>query len=700
MAEIPAGDKTHQAAPMPARAFPERYYPVAAVLSLLVFAIYVATLAPNLMPGDTGDMVQAAATLREAHPPGYPLYALIGKLFVALPIGDIPYRANLMAAFLGGLAVGFAFLAVLLLTRHVVASLAAALLFAFNYLFWTYFTLAETFCLNNFFLAYTAFLALLWRERHREQAGCPAARRVLTLLAFVAGLSLGNHHTMVLTFPGLFLFAAAVDRSVLRPRRLAALLGWFALGLVLPYLYLVVAAMLHPLHHWEDASTPKGLLKLFLRKKYGTFQLAPGEGAAVTPADQAVSYFSALLTQYLWPGFFIGLMGLVAKAYRDRAALLYTGGGFLLGVAFILHANIDPKPTAYDAATLERFYQLPNFFFVLWVGYGLGLLARSVEGLGSGSVPRLRARLVAACLLVMPGTLAALNYSKANLRDNYLYPRFIYNIIDTLPPNAILLTWSDTVGMGADYLLDAEQRRPDVAHVLMGLVGTEPYRTTLRLKYPHLYWPGTQKERSFVLGRFLEENLRKHRIFIDGLPIKISFPLVRHGLIYEIRPRGDVPKVKEVMANNEALWKRYDLRQVDTTLYPANSMCYSVVVFYYLFQRFSLGAEYNHFGQYEDALRHFNACVPMDPFGYVARSPAWHRQVARAYVGLKKSEQGIAHLKQALAAAPEEPETYALLAAAYQQLGDKAQSERYAKEHRQRQKAWEEKQQTDQAPAP
>ena len=155
---------------------PERCYP-AVGLGLAAFALYLFTLAPGLMPGDTGDMIQAAATLREAHPPGYPLYALLGKLFVALPVGTIPYRVNLMSAFLGGLSVALVFLCLVLLTRQALAALAGALLFAGNYLFWTYFVLAETFALNNFFLALTAFLALRWREQHHASLPVPTAAR-------------------------------------------------------------------------------------------------------------------------------------------------------------------------------------------------------------------------------------------------------------------------------------------------------------------------------------------------------------------------------------------------------------------------------------------------------------------------------------------------------------------------------------------
>ncbi len=670
--------------------FPERYYPAAVAVFLVAFSLYAFTLAPGLMPGDTPDMTQAAASFREAHPPGYPLYSALGKVFAALPIGDIPYRVNLMSAFLGGWAVALVFLAVLLLTRHVLASVAAAFLFGFNYLFWTYFVLAETFCMNNFFLALLAFLTLLWRERHRQDPGSAAERRALIRVAFLAGLSLGNHHTMVLTFPGVVAFVAAVDRTALHPRRLLPLLACFAIGVVLPYLYLPLAAMWHPLHHWEDTATLKGVVNLFLRKKYGTFQLAPSDNATVTPFSQAESYFVALAGQYLWTGYLLGIGGLLLAVRKDRSFLLYSGGGFLLGLAFVLHANIDPRPSAYDAATLQRFYQLPNFFFVLWAGYGLAALARAVEG----ALRRTRLRpaphtaILAAVLLAFPGALFAHNYSRASLRGNRLYPRFIANIYNSLPPNAIMLSWTDTVGMGVDYLSYVEKHRPDVPIIMMGIARTQPYSLSLQYQYPKLRWPAPVNGRAPRLRAYVQEfvskNIGQHRIFVDNLPVKLDLPLIRHGLIYEILPAGSTPSARQVLATNEDLWKRFDLRQVDTTLYPANSMCYSVVVFYYLFQRFSLASDMSRFQRYEDSIRHLEACAAMDRFGYVAHAPPWRRQMARSYIGLGRLDEALQHLQTALQTDRESPETYLLLSTVYQKKGDTRRAQEYSREYRTR----------------
>ncbi|PIV53793.1 MAG: hypothetical protein COS17_01985, partial [Elusimicrobia bacterium CG02_land_8_20_14_3_00_37_13] len=67
------------------------------VASLLIFQVYLYTMFPTIAPyRDAGEMATVIHTLSVAHPPGYPLYTLIGKIFVLLiPFGNVAYRLNL-----------------------------------------------------------------------------------------------------------------------------------------------------------------------------------------------------------------------------------------------------------------------------------------------------------------------------------------------------------------------------------------------------------------------------------------------------------------------------------------------------------------------------------------------------------------------------------------------------------------------------
>ncbi len=75
---------------------------LAFVIFLVAFGVYVRTLAPSITwknkGADSGDLVAAAFTGRIPHPPGYPLYTLLAELFIALPIGGVVFRVNLLSA--------------------------------------------------------------------------------------------------------------------------------------------------------------------------------------------------------------------------------------------------------------------------------------------------------------------------------------------------------------------------------------------------------------------------------------------------------------------------------------------------------------------------------------------------------------------------------------------------------------------------
>ena len=69
-------------------------------------AVYVRTLVPGLLTGDSGEFQVLAYQAGVTHTTGYPIYILFAKLFATLvPVGSIAYRINLFSAVMGALAV-------------------------------------------------------------------------------------------------------------------------------------------------------------------------------------------------------------------------------------------------------------------------------------------------------------------------------------------------------------------------------------------------------------------------------------------------------------------------------------------------------------------------------------------------------------------------------------------------------------------
>src|SRR3954467_2461178 len=78
----------------------------AGATSLIALALYLRTLAPAVLVGDSGEFQFTGYILGVPHPTGYPLYTLLSKIFTWLPVGDVAYRVNLSSAVYAALACG------------------------------------------------------------------------------------------------------------------------------------------------------------------------------------------------------------------------------------------------------------------------------------------------------------------------------------------------------------------------------------------------------------------------------------------------------------------------------------------------------------------------------------------------------------------------------------------------------------------
>ena len=75
---------------------------IAPMLFVATFALYVATLAPSVVPGDPGEYQFIPHILGIAHPPGYAVFTILAKLWTSvIRVGSVAYRSNLLAAAAG-----------------------------------------------------------------------------------------------------------------------------------------------------------------------------------------------------------------------------------------------------------------------------------------------------------------------------------------------------------------------------------------------------------------------------------------------------------------------------------------------------------------------------------------------------------------------------------------------------------------------
>ncbi len=167
-------------------------------IGLAGLALYIRTLAPGLIPGDSAEFQVLAHQLGIAHTPGYPVYLLLAKLVTFLPMGDIAYRVNLFSAIMATLAAVGVYLAARLLDLNRWSALFGSLILLVSYSFWSQAVIAEVYTAAAAFAIFILVGVLGW-----SQTGKPG---FLFAAGLLGGLSLGIHTTVLLLAPGILIY--------------------------------------------------------------------------------------------------------------------------------------------------------------------------------------------------------------------------------------------------------------------------------------------------------------------------------------------------------------------------------------------------------------------------------------------------------------------------------------------------------------
>ena len=182
-------------------------YVLALLTALLAFALYLRTLAPGVLGGDSGEFQFAAWLGGFAHPTGYPLYLMLGWLWThLLPLHDPAWRMNAFSALWGGVAAGLVYLLALRMLAQVTdkplvpacSRFSPLLTFAVTPTFWSQATVAEVYTLNAALVAAILLGLVTW--------GQTGSRRALYVTALLYGLSLAHHRTTLLYLPAIAIF--------------------------------------------------------------------------------------------------------------------------------------------------------------------------------------------------------------------------------------------------------------------------------------------------------------------------------------------------------------------------------------------------------------------------------------------------------------------------------------------------------------
>ncbi len=188
------------------------------IIFLIVSVVYIITVEPTTSFWDCGEYIATAYKLQVGHPPGAPLFQLLGRFFSLFAFGDVSLVAmmiNIMSALSSSFTILFLYWSITHLARKLVvkdntmseaniwtiisAGTIGALAYAFSDSFWFSALEGEVYAMSSLFTAIVFWAALKWEE----VADKKYADRWLILIAFLMGLSIGVHLLNLLAIPAI-----------------------------------------------------------------------------------------------------------------------------------------------------------------------------------------------------------------------------------------------------------------------------------------------------------------------------------------------------------------------------------------------------------------------------------------------------------------------------------------------------------------
>ncbi len=356
---------------------------LAAGVGVVSLIVYLWTLTPTVPFWDSGEFIATSYVLGIPHPPGTPLYVLLGRLFSIVPIGSIAQRVNVLSSIPSALAVAFTYL---LIARILAGcgkpfcraatsgantepanewpprpsgisrfgAVLGALVMAFSDTYWLNAVEAEVYALAALVMVGTVYLMLKWRDvRHMGAEAAARANNIVVLVLYMLALSIAFHMGTFIVFLPLVLFFVSDHYRSLSDKR-------FVITVVL----MVVLSFLLGFHRASMLYSGLIIVALMLIN----LDIIRGRLMTTLVTGLGLMAVGALLMKQIGP--MVGLLIMLALAgvvfWMWSGLLVRNNLGFWVTVVFVLglsvhiflviRAGLGPAINEADPSSLENFW--------------------------------------------------------------------------------------------------------------------------------------------------------------------------------------------------------------------------------------------------------------------------------------------------------------------------------------------------------
>lgn len=461
-----------------------------AVVFALLLIVYLFTLAPGVTYWDAGEFLAAMKSLGVPHPPGTPLFILIGNVWgrALAPLLGFAYSVNLLSAACTAAACGIFAGMMSRWTGRPKAAIAGGVLAGLMSSVWLNANETEVYAPALLMSALFLFAA----DRLTESGD----RKWLVLLAYLFGLGWALQLSALVAAPAAILLALHARRTARIPALSMIVVALLGASVVL---FMIVRATHDPGINQGNPSTWQAFVDVLTRKQYQPVSMLPRQAPWYIQIGNFFEYADWQVALGLHPEAppsiarttltiiyaVLGVFGFLWHKRTDVASwrvltLLFICG--TLGVIAYLNMKASPSygagflpPNAkHEARERDYFFALGFVCWGLWAGAGA---VRAFARLGP------KWSTVGMAVAFLP---ALLNYPATDRRapGNEIAPRdSALRILDPAPRKAVVFAYGDNDTYPVWYLQQVERIRPDVTTVTIPLLGATWYRAELQRRH-------------------------------------------------------------------------------------------------------------------------------------------------------------------------------------------------------------------------
>ena len=501
-------------------------YRAALGVSLGALVLYLVTLSPSTAMWDTSEYIAAAYTLGLPHPPGNPLFVILGRVFSILPIATtVAVRINILAAICSAVSAGMWFLITERVLvgwfsarwQRVLGGVIGALIGATAFTVWNQSVVNEkVYTVSLVGIAVIAWLMIRWSDDPDGRK----SDRILVLVAYLCGLGYANHMAGMLAAPAVGIAVLVRrPRTIYRWRLLLACIGAVVLGLT-PFATQPIRAAYFPaINEGEPTACrtklefsctfSKGTLDAFNynfnRGQYGKPDLTDRQASFPEQVGMWWLYFKwqwirdahgdhPFAQALLAAGFLVlGLFGGWVHFKRDQRSFWFFGSlMFTMTLLLIFYLNFKLGASQDAGSQAPHEVRDRDYFFIwsfsawgVWAALGLLYVWESIAALvGTETVKigrdavivptekswRLTSPVLALALIPLFG-----NWhwaSRAGHRDTR---DFAADLLNSVEPYGVLVTVGDNDTFPLWYAQEVEGIRRDVIVANTSLLNTDWY---------------------------------------------------------------------------------------------------------------------------------------------------------------------------------------------------------------------------------